>query len=447
MTGQPSLFSRSGDVPLAERLRPKTLADYIGQKHILGPGMPLTVAITQQKPFSMLLWGAPGCGKTTLALLLADRFAARFIRLSAVFSGVKEVREAVLEAQQERSLGRKTILFIDEIHRFNKAQQDAFLPYVEDGTLILIGATTENPAFHLNNALLSRLRVFHLQPLSEDELIEKLRRGVAALNLDDTADSVLATIAYQSGGDARKAIGWLEEWALLRSQGASDEDALAQALADQPKALDKQGDWFYELLSAFHKSLRGSNPDGAMYWFARMVDGGADPLVIARRMLCVASEDIGNADPNALNLALAPKSNASYKAMKAAFAYVRANPAHPVPLHLRNAPTAVHKNEGYGTHYRYAHDEPQAYAAGQTYLPEAMTAAGIHFYQPNRRGFEIKLADKLEQLRALDAAALNTALARLQRARNQQRQRSVPNPANTRRTQRRTYPLLSRSWR
>ena len=432
MTGQPSLFSRSGDVPLAERLRPKTLADYIGQKHILGPGMPLTVAIAQQKPFSMLLWGAPGCGKTTLALLLADRFAARFIRLSAVFSGVKEVREAVLETQQERSLGRKTILFIDEIHRFNKAQQDAFLPYVEDGTLILIGATTENPAFHLNNALLSRLRVFHLQPLSEDELIEKLRRGVAALNLDDTADSVLATIAYQSGGDARKAIGWLEEWALLRSQGASDEDALAQALADQPKALDKQGDWFYELLSAFHKSLRGSNPDGAIYWFARMVDGGADPLIIARRMLCVASEDIGNADPNALNLALnayqtyerlgapegylalaqtitylalAPKSNASYKAMKAAFAYVRANPAHPVPLHLRNAPTAVHKNEGYGTHYRYAHDEPQAYAAGQTYLPEAMTAAGIHFYQPNRRGFEIKLADKLEQLRALDAAA------------------------------------------
>ena len=398
MTGQPSLFSRSGDVPLAERLRPKTLADYIGQKHILGPGMPLTVAIAQQKPFSMLLWGAPGCGKTTLALLLADRFAARFIRLSAVFSGVKEVREAVLEAQQERRLGRKTILFIDEIHRFNKAQQDAFLPYVEDGTLILIGATTENPAFHLNNALLSRLRVFHLQPLSEDELIEKLRRGVAALNLDDTADSVLATIA------------------------------------DQPKALDKQGDWFYELLSAFHKSLRGSNPDGAMYWFARMVDGGADPLVIARRMLCVASEDIGNADPNALNLALnayqtyerlgapegylalaqtitylalAPKSNASYKAMKAAFAYVRANPAHPVPLHLRNAPTAVHKNEGYGTHYRYAHDEPQAYAAGQTYLPEAMTAAGVHFYQPNRRGFEIKLADKLEQLRALDDAASN----------------------------------------
>ena len=429
MTGQPSLFSRSGDVPLAERLRPKTLADYIGQKHILGPGMPLTVAIAQQKPFSMLLWGAPGCGKTTLALLLADRFAARFIRLSAVFSGVKEVREAVLETQQERSLGRKTILFIDEIHRFNKAQQDAFLPYVEDGTLILIGATTENPAFNLNNALLSRLRVYHLQPLSEAELAEKLRRGLAALNLEADAH-IISTLAYQAGGDARKAIGWLEEWALLRRQGIDSAAALAQALADQPKALDKQGDWFYELLSAFHKSLRGSSPDGAMYWFARMIDGGADPLTIARRMLCVASEDIGNADPNALNLALnayqtyerlgapegylalaqtitylalAPKSNASYKAMNAAFQYVRDNPAHAVPLQLRNAPTAVHKNEGYGAGYRYAHNEPQAYAAGQTYLPAEMT--NIRFYEPNRRGFEIKLADKLEQLRALDEQA------------------------------------------
>ena len=402
MSGQPSLFNRSNDAPLADRLRPKTLADYIGQRHILGDGMPLAVAIAQKQPYSMLLWGPPGCGKTTLALLLADAFDARYIRLSAVFSGVKEVREAVAQAQQERAVGRKTILFIDEIHRFNKAQQDAFLPYVEDGTLILIGATTENPAFNLNNALLSRLRVYHLQPLSEDELAEKLRRGLATLNLE--ADGrVISTLAYQAGGDARKAIGWLEEWALLRRQGIDSDAALAQALADQPKALDKQGDWFYELLSAFHKSLRGSNPDGAMYWFARMVDGGADPLVIARRMLCVASEDIGNADPNALNLALAPKSNASYKAMKAAFAYVRANPAHPVPLHLRNAPTAVHKNEGYGTHYRYAHDEPQAYAAGQSYLPAEMH--GIRFYYPNRRGLEIKLADKLEQLQALDEQA------------------------------------------
>ena len=429
MSGQPSLFNRSNDAPLADRLRPKTLADYIGQRHILGDGMPLAVAIAQKQPYSMLLWGPPGCGKTTLALLLADAFDAHYIRLSAVFSGVKEVREAVAQAQQERAVGRKTILFIDEIHRFNKAQQDAFLPYVEDGTLILIGATTENPAFNLNNALLSRLRVYHLQPLSEDELAEKLRRGLATLNLE--ADGrVISTLAYQAGGDARKAIGWLEEWALLRRQGIDSDAALAQALADQPKALDKQGDWFYELLSAFHKSLRGSNPDGAMYWFARMIDGGADPLTIARRMLCVASEDIGNADPNALNLALnayqayerlgapegylalaqtitylalAPKSNASYKAMKAAFQYVRDNPSHPVPLHLRNAPTAVHKNEGYGAGYRYAHDEPQAYAAGQTYLPAEMH--GIRFYHPNRRGFEIKLADKLEQLQALDEQA------------------------------------------
>ena len=429
MSGQPSLFNRSNDAPLADRLRPKTLADYIGQRHILGDGMPLAVAIAQKQPYSMLLWGPPGCGKTTLALLLADAFDAHYIRLSAVFSGVKEVREAVAQAQQERAVGRKTILFIDEIHRFNKAQQDAFLPYVEDGTLILIGATTENPAFNLNNALLSRLRVYHLQPLSEAELAEKLRRGLAALNLEADA-RVISTLAYQAGGDARKAIGWLEEWALLRRQGIDSDAALAQALADQPKALDKQGDWFYELLSAFHKSLRGSSPDGAMYWFARMIDGGADPLTIARRMLCVASEDIGNADPNALNLALnayqtyerlgapegylalaqtitylalAPKSNASYKAMKAAFQYVRDNPSHPVPLHLRNAPTAVHKNEGYGAGYRYAHDEPQAYAAGQTYLPAEMH--GIRFYYPNRRGLEIKLADKLEQLQALDEQA------------------------------------------
>jgi len=267
MSGQPSLFTRNGDAPLADRLRPKTLADYIGQRHILGDGMPLAVAIAQKKPFSMLLWGPPGCGKTTLALLLADAFDARYIRLSAVFSGVKEVREAVAQAQQERAIGRKTILFIDEIHRFNKAQQDAFLPYVEDGTLILIGATTENPAFNLNNALLSRLRVFHLKPLSEDELAEKLRRGLAALGLE-ADEPAIATLAYQAGGDARKAIGWLEEWALLRRQGIDSAAALAQALADQPKALDKQGDWFYELLSAFHKSLRGSNPDGAMYWFA-----------------------------------------------------------------------------------------------------------------------------------------------------------------------------------
>lgn len=376
----------------------------------------------------MLLWGPPGCGKTTLALLLAQEFEAAFIKLSAVFSGVKEVREAFAQAQQYRSAGRRTILFIDEIHRFNKAQQDAFLPYVEDGTIILIGATTENPAFNLNNALLSRLRVLHLQALDEEAIIATLHRGLDVLQKPELKNhEALHILAYQSGGDARKALGWLEEWVLLQTQGAGAEEALAQALADQPKALDKQGDWFYELLSAFHKSLRGSNADGAMYWFARMAEGGADPLVICRRMLCVASEDIGNADPNALTvalnayqaferlgapegylaiaqcisyLALAPKSNASYLAMKQAFQYVRANPAHPVPMHLRNAPAKLHKAEGYGQGYRYAHDEPHAYSAGQTYLPEAM--AGMVFYTPNQRGFEAKLAEKLAKLRELD---------------------------------------------
>lgn len=427
---QEGLFTRH-DQPLAERMRPQTLADYVGQRHIVGEGTALSAAIAQDKPFSMLLWGPPGCGKTTLALLLAQAFDADFVRLSAVFSGVKEVREAVGKAQQSREMGRRTLLFIDEIHRFNKAQQDAFLPFVEDGTIVLIGATTENPSFHVNNALLSRLRVLPLQAIEAPEIVARLEQALTVLGADKLRGHAgLQTIAWHAAGDIRKAFNWLEEWHLLAAQGTDVDEALTQALADQPKALDKQGDWFYEMLSAFHKSLRGSNPDGAMYWFARMVDGGADPLTIARRMLCVASEDIGNADPNALNLALnayqtyerlgspeghlalaqaitylalAPKSNASYLAMKAAFAYVRDHPAHPVPLHLRNAPTKTHRQAGYGKGYRYAHDEENAYAAGQRYLPEAMTE--VRFYQPNRRGFEIKLADKLDYLRELDAGA------------------------------------------
>ncbi|UJF24818.1 replication-associated recombination protein A [Suttonella sp. R2A3] len=431
MASQQGLFDQSGAYkPLAERLRPKTLEAYIGQRHILDEGRPLAVALAKGEPVSMLLWGPPGCGKTTLALLCADYMHAQFIRLSAVFSGVKDVREAVTKAQQHASLGQRTVLFIDEIHRFNKAQQDAFLPYVEDGTLTLIGATTENPSFHLNNALLSRLRVFHLSRLSEEELVQTLRQGLEALALKDIDDHFLTQIAYHADGDARKAINWLEAWAFLLTQGGEAEQTLNQVLADQPKAFDKQGDWFYELLSAFHKSLRGSSADGAMYWFARMVDGGADPLTIARRMLCVASEDIGNADPQALNvalnaymtyerlgspeghlalaqavtyLAMAPKSNASYAAMNRAFAIVKDHPAYDVPNHLRNAPTKLHKSEGYGKHYRYAHDEPQAYAAGQVYLPPEL--AEMTFYEPNRRGFEIKLADKLAQLRQLDAQA------------------------------------------
>lgn len=427
---QEGLFARN-DQPLAERMRPQTLADYVGQRHILGADTALSAAIAQDKPFSMLLWGPPGCGKTTLALLLARAFDADFVRLSAVFSGVKEVREAVAQAQHSRAIGRRTILFIDEIHRFNKAQQDAFLPFVEDGTITLIGATTENPSFHVNNALLSRLRVLQLQAIDSDDMVKRLEEALDVLGATALhGHAGLRTLAWHASGDIRKALNWLEEWHLLAAQGMDTDAALAQALADQPKALDKQGDWFYEMLSAFHKSLRGSNPDGAMYWFARMVDGGADPLTIARRMLCVASEDIGNADPNALNLALnayqtyerlgspeghlalaqavtylalAPKSNASYMAMKAAFACVREHPAYPVPLHLRNAPTKTHREAGYGKGYRYAHHEENAYAAGQTYLPEALE--GTVFYQPNRRGFEIKLADKLEHLRALDEEA------------------------------------------
>lgn len=427
---QEGLFARH-DQPLAERMRPQSLADYVGQAHILGADTPLAAAIAKDKPFSMLLWGPPGCGKTTLALLLSRAFDADFVRLSAVFSGVKEVREAVAQAQQARQAGRRTLLFIDEIHRFNKAQQDAFLPFVEDGTVILIGATTENPSFHVNNALLSRLRVLPLQAVGREAIVARLQAGLVVLGAPELQDHAgLQTLAYHAAGDVRKALNWLEEWHLLMQTGMDGDAALAQAIADQPKALDKQGDWFYEMLSAFHKSLRGSNPDGAMYGFARMVEGGADPLTIARRMLCVASEDIGNADPNALNLALnayqtyerlgspeghlalaqavtylalAPKSNASYLAMKAAFACVREHPAYPVPLHLRNAPTKTHREAGYGKGYRYAHHEEDAYAAGQTYLPEALE--GTVFYQPNLRGLEIKLAEKLERLRALDEAA------------------------------------------
>ncbi len=425
---QPSIFSKNVTAPLAERLRPKTLAEYVGQAHIVGEGTALAASVAQNKPFSMLLWGPPGCGKTTLALILAEAFDAEYICLSAVFAGVKEVREAIAKAQSARRVGRRTILFIDEIHRFNKAQQDAFLPYVENGTIIFIGATTENPAFNLNNALLSRLRVMRLHALDEQALKQTLEHAITTLGCSEIcSENALQIIAYQAGGDARKALGWLEEWLLLMGQGIDVDTALTQAMADQPKALDKQGDWFYELLSAFHKSLRGSNPDGAMYWFARMVDGGADPLTICRRMLCVASEDIGNADPNALNLALntyqtferlgapegylpmaqcitylalAPKSNATYMAMKKAFRYVREHPAHAVPKHLTNAPTALHKAQGNHKNYRYSHDEPFAYSAGQTYLPDEMK--NISFYEPSDRGLEIKLGEKLQRLRALD---------------------------------------------
>lgn len=424
---QSSLFENK-NAPLADQLRPKQLSDYIGQSHIINDRSQIAVAIKNNKPFPMLLWGPPGCGKTTLALLLAKEFHIQFIRLSAVFSGVKEVRQAIDQAKKDKQMGKQTILFIDEIHRFNKAQQDAFLPYVEDGTIILIGATTENPAFNVNSALLSRLHTYHLKKLTQEDILKALDRGLSYLNHANLQTSeALEILAYQADGDARRALGWLEEWVSLVDAGIDQSSAVEKVLADIPKAMDKQGDWFYELLSAFHKSLRGSNPDAAMYWFARMVDSGADPLIICRRMLCVASEDIGNADPQALSIALnayqtferlgapegylaiaqcitylavAPKSNASYMAMNRAFQYVKNNPSHEVPKHLRNAPTALHEKEGYKLNYRYSHDEPYAYSAGQGYLPDEMK--NIQFYQPNDRGFEKKMLKKLKILKDLD---------------------------------------------
>lgn len=424
------LFIKPLHTPLAERLRPQTLEDFIGQEHILAAGQALHVAITQKKLFSCLLWGPPGSGKTTLAYIIARQSKAEWIALSAVFSGVRDVRQAVDTARENRRLGRQTILFVDEIHRFNKSQQDAFLPVVEDGTIIFIGATTENPGFHINKALLSRLQVFELKRLSDENIFQKIAEGetvlASALFLNDEERRELA---YQANGDARKALTWLEQIYLCLQNGMSSREAVKNTLQNQPKTLDKNGDSFYEQLSAFHKSLRGSSPDGAMYWFARMIDGGVDPLIIARRMLCVASEDIGNADPRALTialnayqsferlgapegylplaqcltyLALAPKSNASYTAMQRAFACVREHPAYGVPLHLRNAPTDFHQQRHYGSQYRYAHDEPNAYAAGQNYLPEELQ--NVEFYHPNQRGFEIKLGEKLQRLKASDQA-------------------------------------------
>lgn len=435
MPGQQSLFSSNKKTPLAERLRPRNIDELLGQKHLLSQDKPLYLAVKKKKFFSCLFWGPPGCGKTSLARLIAKQTEMEWIALSAVFAGLRDIRAALDKARDNQAFNRQTILFIDEIHRFNKSQQDAFLPVVEDGTIILVGATTENPGFHVNTALLSRLQVFELKRLSDEDIQEKLRQGEALLRKEypqasTLEDEYLAQIAYLAYGDARKALTWLEQIYLCLQNGIAKEDALQATLQQQAQALDKNGDWFYELLSAFHKSLRGSSVDGALYWFARMIEGGMEPLVIGRRMLCVASEDIGNADPNALNialnaymtferlgapegylalsqavvyLALAPKSNASYLAMKKAFATVKKNPAYAVPLHLRNAPTSFHKKSGYGEDYRYAHDEPNAYAAGASYLPEEIK--DIDFYQPNMRGLEIKLAEKKQRLQKWDEEA------------------------------------------
>lgn len=424
--------------PLAARMRPRNLDDYIGQEHLLAPGKPLREAISRGHLHSMILWGPPGVGKTSLAKLFAEQADARFETLSAVLSGVKEIRAAVAVAQQERiSSRRKTILFVDEVHRFNKSQQDAFLPYVEDGTFIFIGATTENPSFELNNALLSRCRVYVLRGLQPEQLKQVLRQalgdkerglGNQAIAIDEDA---LMTLAQAADGDARKSLNLLEIAAdLADEQGEKkviNEHVLAEVLASDVRRFDKGGDIFYEQISALHKSVRGSSPDGALYWLARMLDGGCDPLYIARRVVRMASEDIGNADPRALPLCLsawdvqerlgspegqlaiaqavvylacAPKSNAVYNAFNQVMADVRNQPAYDVPLHLRNAPTRLMKNMDYGAEYRYAHDEPGGYAAGENYLPEDIS--GARYYQPVERGLELKIQEKLTHLRELD---------------------------------------------
>ncbi|MET1076506.1 MAG: replication-associated recombination protein A [Pseudomonas sp.] len=423
--------------PLAARLRATNLDEYVGQEHLLARGKPLREALEQGALHSMIFWGPPGVGKTTLARLLAQVTDAHFETLSAVLSGVKEIRQAVEIAQQHAAqYGRRTLLFVDEVHRFNKSQQDAFLPYVEDGTLIFIGATTENPSFELNNALLSRARVYVLRSLDEAALRKLVQRalseekglGKRQLSLPEESFRVLLAAA---DGDGRRLLNFLENAADLAEDGGPISVGLLQSLlGDSQRRFDKGGEAFYDQISALHKSVRGSNPDATLYWFARMLDGGCDPLYIARRVVRMASEDIGNADPRALSLCLsawdvqerlgspegelavaqalvylacAPKSNAVYSAFKAAMRDVSENGSQEVPLHLRNAPTKLMKELGYGDEYRYAHDEPEAYAAGEDYFPESMTPR--QYYQPVPRGLELKIRDKLQHLAAQDRAS------------------------------------------
>jgi len=433
--------------PLAARLRPTSLDEYVGQDHLFGKGKPLRKSIESGLVHSMILWGPPGVGKTTLARLLANYISAKFITLSAVLSGVKDIRAAIDEAKQIKAQGQKTILFVDEVHRFNKSQQDAFLPYVEDGTVVFVGATTENPSFELNNALLSRARVYVLKSISQDVLVTLLRsaisdrkRGLGNLHVI-ADDETLSIIARAADGDARKALNLLEVSCDLASSdvpvnNATDDENVAitlnrqvldQALSGNVRQFDKGGDAFYEQISALHKAVRGSSPDGALYWFVRMIDGGCDPLYVARRVVRMASEDIGNADPKALEIALnawdvqerlghpegqlaiaqavvymacAPKSNAVYVAFNQVKAEIRQSPSYDVPLHLRNAPTKLMKEQGYGGEYRYAHDYTDAYAAGESYLPEEIHAT--QWYQPASRGLEIKISEKMRYLKQLD---------------------------------------------
>lgn len=427
--------------PLADRMRPQTLADYIGQNHIIGSGKTLSQAIQNQNLHSMVFWGPPGTGKTTLARIIANSVKAHFISLSAVLSGVKDIREAIAQARHWQGQGDKTILFVDEVHRFNKSQQDAFLPYVEDGTIYFIGATTENPSFELNNALLSRVKTYVLKSLSTDDLKMVIN---TALNNDEQLKQLnieidqacLELLAQAADGDARRALNFLEiACDLAEPIAATDNTAscvINQAIIEEVtsqslRRFDKGGDLFYEQISALHKSVRGSNPDAALYWFARMIDGGCDAIYIARRVIRMASEDIGNADPRALQLALAAwqtyerlgspegelaiaqaivylastaKSNAVYVAYKAALMDAANSASLDVPNHLRNAPTKLMKKLAYGKDYRYAHDEENAFAAGETYFPE--TLGEKHYYHPVARGLELKIKEKLDKLRKLN---------------------------------------------